>query len=154
MATMYSTTRPLVRQRWIPATIPPACVIDNKTVPHGAGGYRSRYLVHAKHALYHLSYSPSTYNGHPKPPPLPVQRKCKLRRQHLPSRAHGGGLNPYATEQHKRKPPRTLVGDTGRCKKITIPPALWPGTGGKHYTKCTSRESNPGHIDGNDVFYH
>ena len=26
---------------------------------HGAGGYRSRYLSHAKRALYHLSYGPS-----------------------------------------------------------------------------------------------
>ena len=25
----------------------------------GAAGYRSRYLSHAKRALYHLSYSPS-----------------------------------------------------------------------------------------------
>ena len=25
---------------------------------NGAGGYRSRYLLHAKQALYHLSYGP------------------------------------------------------------------------------------------------
>ena len=27
---------------------------------NGAGGYRSPCLVHAKHALYHLSYTPFT----------------------------------------------------------------------------------------------
>lgn len=33
---------------------------DNKEKrKFGAGGYRSRYLVNANHALYHLSYSPS-----------------------------------------------------------------------------------------------
>ena len=28
---------------------------------NGAGGYRSRYLLHAKQALYHLSYGPLKY---------------------------------------------------------------------------------------------
>ena len=29
----------------------------------GDAGYRSRYLSHAKRALYHLSYTPLTING-------------------------------------------------------------------------------------------
>ena len=29
----------------------------------GGAGYRSRYLSHAKRALYHLSYTPSCYKG-------------------------------------------------------------------------------------------
>ncbi|GAB5367176.1 hypothetical protein AAMO2058_001207000 [Amorphochlora amoebiformis] len=34
-------------------------LIRNKLKNYGAAGYRSRCLVHAKHALYHLSYSPT-----------------------------------------------------------------------------------------------
>ena len=32
----------------------------------GGAGYRSRYLSHAKRALYHLSYAPSLIGEHPK----------------------------------------------------------------------------------------
>ena len=31
---------------------------------HGGSGYRSRYLSHAKRALYHLSYAPVVIVGH------------------------------------------------------------------------------------------
>ena len=30
----------------------------------GDAGYRSRYLSHAKRALYHLSYTPAVSEGH------------------------------------------------------------------------------------------
>ena len=40
---------------------PPNCDI------YGAGGYRSRYLSHAKRALYHLSYGPVTHKGFAAP---------------------------------------------------------------------------------------
>ena len=33
-------------------------------IKNGAGGYRSRYLSHAKRALYHLSYSPDDTGQH------------------------------------------------------------------------------------------
>ena len=33
-------------------------VAQRKEYEFGIGGHRSRYLVHAKHALYHLSYNP------------------------------------------------------------------------------------------------
>jgi hypothetical protein len=33
----------------------------DKSETCGAGGHRSRYLSHAKRALYHLSYSPMPY---------------------------------------------------------------------------------------------
>ena len=33
----------------------------NRKKKFGGAGYRSRYLSHAKRALYHLSYAPSYY---------------------------------------------------------------------------------------------
>jgi hypothetical protein len=33
-------------------------ILSNKNKGFGGAGYRSRYLSHAKRALYHLSYAP------------------------------------------------------------------------------------------------
>ena len=37
----------------------PLAMEKKKFLKHGAAGHRSRYLSHAKRALYHLSYSPN-----------------------------------------------------------------------------------------------
>jgi hypothetical protein len=60
-----------------------------KTKKGGGAGYRSLCLVHAKHALYHLSYTPSI---HSQPWRRPTRLKSTRPRQFPPSESGAGPL--------------------------------------------------------------
>jgi hypothetical protein len=64
-------------------------VTKKKTKKGGGAGYRSLCLVHAKHALYHLSYTPSIHSQ-------PWRRSTRLKstrpRQFPPSESGAGPL--------------------------------------------------------------
>ena len=66
-----------------PGSIPGRCkyfyfpIFDNASEKvFGGAGYRSRYLLHAKQALYHLSYAPNCESHKINPSPIQVRPSC------------------------------------------------------------------------------
>ena len=70
------------------------------------------------------------------------------------------GANARATLKIQSPPPPTPANRNCNCNAVLSRggvTSLWGGTALQlqlQLLRCISRESSPGHIDGNDVFYH